>query len=66
MVFSESGGTGLLFIGHRVGFAARAHEYQAESDQVGLFVSIIIFNRWQHYAGLALPWARSWHRLGLI
>ena len=34
MVFLEWGGTGLLFIAHKVKFVAWAYEYQAGSDRV--------------------------------
>ena len=37
MVFLEWGGTGLLFIAHKVKFVARAYEYQAGSDRVCLY-----------------------------
>ena len=36
MVFSEWGGTGLLFIAHKVKFVAWAYEYQAGSGRVCL------------------------------
>ena len=36
MVFLEWGGTGLLFIAHKVKFVAWAYEYQAGSDRVCL------------------------------
>ena len=36
MVCLEWGGTGLLFIAHKVKSVAWAYEYQAGSDRVGL------------------------------
>ena len=36
MVFLEWGGTGLLFIAHKVKFVAWAYDYQAGSDHVCL------------------------------